>query len=73
MMGAYGIGTWVIPLAIWSVIWTGLALWHAAVRKEKWWFVFFLIVHTAGIAEILYLAFVVKIFSQKATPRKRSR
>lgn len=49
-------------LAFWSVIWTGLALWHAAQRQEKGWFIFFLLVHTAGIIECVYLLCVVKIF-----------
>jgi len=64
-----------IPLAIWSAIWTGLALWHAAKRGEKWWFIFFLLVHTAGIVEILYLIFVVKLFSagKKTTRPSRRR
>lgn len=61
-----------IVLALWSVIWTGLALWHAAKRQEPWWFVFFLLVHTAGIIEILYLVFVAKIFSHDPKPRARA-
>ena len=68
-MGTWGISPWVIPLAIWSVIWTGLALWHAARRQEKWWFVFFLLVHTAGIVEILYLVFVARAFNKKKSRR----
>ncbi len=56
-------------LAIWSVIWTGLALWHAARRQEKGWFIFFLLVHTAGIVEFIYLMFVAKVF---ATSTKKS-
>ncbi|MFZ5534707.1 MAG: DUF5652 family protein [Patescibacteria group bacterium] len=60
-------------LALWSVIWTGLALWHAAKRDEKGWFLFFLFVHTAGIIEFVYLMFIVKAFttSTKKTARKR--
>jgi hypothetical protein len=73
MMGSWGIGTWIVPLAVWSALWTGLALWHAARREEKWWFIFFLFVHTAGIVEILYLIFVARAFGQKSTPRRRSR
>jgi hypothetical protein len=68
-MGAPG---FIVPLAVWSVIWTGLALWNSAKRGEKWWFIFFLIVHTAGIVEILYLIFVVKLFSN-AKPKKVTR
>ncbi len=63
----------IVPLAIWSVVWTGLALWNAGKRQEKWWFIFFLLVHTLGIAEILYLVFVAKIFAQNKSSRKRSR
>jgi len=62
----------VIPLAVWSAVWTGLALWNAAKRGEKWWFILFLIVHTAGILEILYLIFVARIFST-AKPKTTSR
>lgn len=52
-----------IFLALWSALWTGLALWHAARRNEKGWFVLFLIVHTAGILEIIYLLFIAKMFA----------
>ena len=70
----WGIPGVFILLAFWSLIWTGLALWHAARRSEKWWFLLFLVVHTAGIIEILYLVFVVKIFShEKPLARKRRR
>ncbi len=48
----------------WSIFWMGLALWHAARRGDKVWFVVFLLVHTVGILEIIYLAFVVKIWSR---------
>jgi hypothetical protein len=60
-------------LALWSAVWTGLALWHAAKRDEKWWFLFFLVVHTAGIVEFMYLMFIAKIFttSSKKATRKR--
>ena len=72
---ALGQGNWslggMIPLLIWSAVWTGLALWHAAKRGEKWWFIFFLLVHTAGIVEILYLIFVAKAFRKTKTTKKK--
>ena len=37
----------------------GYALWHAARRSEKWWFIILLIVNTVGILELVYLIFVV--------------
>lgn len=61
------------PLMFWSLAWTGLALWYASQRKEKWWFIFFLVVHTAGIVEILYLIFIAKTFSQPSSSTKKRR
>lgn len=46
---------------LWSLIWKGLALWHAARRGEKGWFVALLIINTMGILEIIYLFGVAKI------------
>ncbi len=40
---------------IWSLFWKGLALWHAARKGHKKWFVVLLVVNTFGILEILYL------------------
>ena len=48
----------------WSVAWKGLALWHAARRGEKWWFLAMLIINLLGILEIIYLFAVVKINKQ---------
>jgi hypothetical protein len=67
--GFWGNPGFVIPLAVWSAVWTGLALWHAARRQEKWWFILFFLVHTAGIAEMLYLLLVVRLFSTKKKKR----
>ena len=44
-------------VAIWTLIWKGLALWQAARNNQKAWYVILLIVNTIGILEILYLAF----------------
>ena len=45
----------VSALAIWTLIWKGLALWRAAEKKSKPWFIVMLILNTAGILEIIYL------------------
>ena len=72
--GYFGFWPWLPTIAIWSLIWGGLALWHAAKRNEKWWFIIFLFVHTAGILEIIYLVFVVKLFNTTQTIKpKRAR
>lgn len=62
-----------IPLMIWSMAWAGLALWHAAKRGEKWWFILFLLVHTVGVLEIFYLVFVVKLFVNAKPHYKKKR
>ncbi len=50
-----------IVLAIWSIVWKGMALWQASRRSDKWWFIIMLVINTAGILEIIY----IYIFSKK--------
>lgn len=47
--------TLITLLAIWELCWKGIALWRAAKRQQKAWFIVILIVNTAGILPILYL------------------
>ncbi|MDP2624936.1 MAG: DUF5652 family protein [Candidatus Peregrinibacteria bacterium] len=47
----------IIVLLIWTLIWDGIALWHAARNDQKKWFIAILLLNTAGILEILYLKF----------------
>ena len=56
-----GVGTGIVLLALWSLFWKGLALWHSARRQQPWWFVILLVVNTAGILEIIYLFAVAKL------------
>ena len=51
----------IIILAIWNLIWKGLALYKAARREEKLWFILLLVANTLGILEMLYLF----LFSKK--------
>lgn len=46
---------------LWTVAIKGYALWHAAKRGEKWWFIALLVINTFGILEIAYLVFVAKL------------
>ena len=65
---SFGAPVW-LPLAglgllvviVWSIFWKGMALWHAGQRGDAWWFVFMLILNTAGILEIIYLFAVAKV------------
>lgn len=47
-------------LAIWSIVWKGIALWIAAREGHKPWFIILLILNTAGILEIIYIIFFSK-------------
>lgn len=55
----------IVPLAIWSVFWMGMALWKAARNDSKVWFIVLLLVHTFGILDILY----VFLFSKESKSR----
>ena len=46
---------WLVLLAIWDVVWKGLAMWEAAKRREKGWFIAILIINSVGILPIIYL------------------
>lgn len=51
-----GVSAGVLVLfVIWSFIWKGIALWTAARKNSKVWFIILLIVNTLGILEILYI------------------
>ncbi|MFA4996155.1 MAG: DUF5652 family protein [Patescibacteria group bacterium] len=53
-------GALVVILIVWSLIWKGLALWRAARRGEKIWYVALLILNTIGILEIIYYFLIAK-------------
>lgn len=45
---------------LWSIAAKGVALYHAAKRDEKFWFVALLFINSIGILEIAYLFFFAK-------------
>lgn len=45
----------IIVLAVWELIWKGLALWRAAHRKQPYWFMALLIINSAGVLPIIYI------------------
>ncbi len=69
--GGIHFGGWIVLFLLWSILWKGLALWHAARRGEKWWFGILLVINTMGVLELLYLLLVVQLFATKLkTPKK---
>lgn len=53
--------TALLLLALWSVLWKGLSLWHSGRRGQAWWFVILLVVNTLGLLEIVYLFGILKL------------
>lgn len=43
-----------LVLTVWSIIWKGLALWKAAGRGERNWFIVILVTNTFGILDLIY-------------------
>ena len=61
----------IVLVAIWAIIWKGLALWKSAQKKQKIWFIALLIINTIGILEILYIYVFSKMkFGKKKEKRK---
>ena len=47
-------------LMAWSLAWKGFALWRAAERGQKKWFIAILLLNSFGLVEIIYLLFIVR-------------
>lgn len=45
----------IIILALWSLYWKGRALWTAAKKDDKPWFIALLLINTVGLLELYYL------------------
>ena len=45
----------VVVATLWTLPWKAVALWTAARKGEKIWFVILLLVNTLGILEMLYI------------------
>lgn len=62
---AFGFGAALIALlfiiiAVWSLFWKTLAVWHAARNKQRLWMIALLLINTVGVLEIIYLAWFRK-------------
>ena len=62
-------GLLILLFVLWSVVWKGLALWHAARKGQTGWFMIFLVVNTVGILEIIYLFMVLKLTKKQLFKR----
>ena len=42
-------------LAVWDIVWRGLALWRAAQQRSRNWFIVLLVINSVGILPMIYL------------------
>lgn len=55
-----------LVLTAWSLVWKGIAMWKAAERKEKWWFIALLVINSLGVLDLVYIL----VFSKKVKSSK---
>jgi len=72
-MGMMGVGLGMfaglmLVVVLWTLVWKGLALWHAAKNGQFIWFVVLLLVNTVGILEIVYLIWFRKDRATRTFP-----
>lgn len=63
MGNAYGSNnfwSFIFLVAIWELVWKGLALWRAGRLNQGIWFVIILIFNTLGLLPIIYLLITQK-------------
>ena len=58
---------------IWSAIWKAIALWKAAKKDAKIWFVIIFVFNSFGLLEILYIFLLYKIDFQKLFSKVKSK
>jgi len=47
---------WIFALlAVWEIVWKGMALWRAAKLNQKYWFIALILINTVGVLPIIYL------------------
>ena len=60
---------WIILILLWTLPWKGVALWRAAKKGKKGWFIALLVFNTLAVLEILYLF----VFSRKGRKEEGGR
>ena len=49
-----------LAVSLWTLLWKGLALWKAAQKGRRNWFIALLVINSLGIFEIAYIYFIDK-------------
>ena len=68
---ATNIPQWLLVIVIlWEVLWKGLSMWRAALRKHKVWFIALLLLNTLGILQIIYYFWLSDLKLSKSSPKR---
>ena len=51
---------WFLPLVVWTLVWKGVALWKAARKGDKPWYIALLVINLVGLLEIVYIFYFSK-------------
>ena len=68
---AFLVGTVLLVILLALLALKGYALWSAAKRDEKWWFIAILVLNTLGILEAVYIIFFVKGWHKRMESDKK--
>ncbi|MCL6500985.1 MAG: DUF5652 family protein [Candidatus Pacearchaeota archaeon] len=63
----------ILLLLAWTLPWKGIAMWKAARKGHKIWFIVFLLVNTIAILEILYIFWFSKISKKKQQKKSKDK
>ncbi|HLC94639.1 MAG TPA: DUF5652 family protein [Patescibacteria group bacterium] len=58
---------WIVVIVIWETVWKAIALWRAARKNQRNWFITLIAINSAGLLPIIYLLFFSKKPSHKVT------
>ena len=50
----------ILLLALWEMVWKGIALWRAGRNNHLVWYICILVINTVGILPIIYILFFSK-------------
>ncbi|HSX33292.1 MAG TPA: DUF5652 family protein [Candidatus Saccharimonadales bacterium] len=45
-----------VLVVLWDLLWRGIALWRSSRQRQKGWFIALLILNTASVLPLIYLA-----------------
>lgn len=48
----------IVAVAVWELLWKGIALWKASKHDQKGWFIAILLINSVGILPIMYILLI---------------